>query len=864
MSAVVVSAAPLRGGKALSGHSHWVKAAMKLQGGAKKKDSSVSTKKKKKKQKEEEVVEEIAEEPAPDPAPRRRRRKKSSRRELEETASVNELDASSVVYESDGSVLFLTEEELERMMLAEGDIVRLHGPRRKTTLARVAEGDANGVSEAVSVNLGGSASSLSVAGPLTDVEDAASIVVSPTGGEEEGEIDFDEAFEELKPHLSQGRALKKGDYLDAAKRWIVTELDEGLDEATTGPDTDVQIGAPSVSGDDEDEERRASYDDIGGCSTHVETLREILDLPLHSPHVFSGLGVPPPKGALIFGPAGCGKTTLARAAAYESGAHVEIISGSEITSKKSGEAEEALRAKFAAAEARAPAVIFIDEIESVGKKRDKASSENDKRVTSQLLTLMDGLRPSSGVVVLAATSRPNDLDPALRRFGRLDREIELLVPDEKDRLEILKVKTRHVSLCPDVDLKAIADECHGFVGADISQLCTEAALMCVKDAVNKRQAALLKKKAGGEATEVDIPSEEDVEAALDLISTELLDENSKARAMLRVRHDHFLRALKTCNPSSLRESAVEVPDVTWMDVGGLEDVKLELKETVEYPVQFATLYQDFGLPPSRGVLFYGPPGCGKTLIAKAVANECGANFISVKGPELLTMWFGQSEANVRSLFDKARAAAPCVLFFDEMDSIAKARSASASSSDAGDRVMNQILAEIDAIGSKNVFVVGATNRPDILDPAVTRPGRLDQLVQIPLPDLDSRRSVFRASLRKAPVEDAVDLDQLARATQGFSGADIAEICQRAAKNAVKAAVDAEISGEGTVSRIEKRHFEDSMARARRSVPQSEVDRYSKFAKSLKTSAKSGADQAFSFERGFYSPEEALPPPSSSS
>lgn len=316
-----------------------------------------------------------------------------------------------------------------------------------------------------------------------------------------------------------------------------------------------------------------------------------------------------------------------------------------------------------------------------------------------------------------------------------------------------------------------------------------------------------------------------------------------------------MRALKSCNPASLRESAVEVPDVSWADVGGLEDVKQELQETVEYPVQFASLYRDFGLPPSKGVLFYGPPGCGKTLIAKAVANECGANFISVKGPEMLTMWFGESEANVRSLFDKARAAAPCVLFFDEMDSIAKARTTSATSSEAGDRVMNQILAEIDAVGSKNVFIVGATNRPDILDPAVTRPGRLDQLVQIPLPDLASRRSVFRASLRKAPVDPKVDIEQLAKATEGFSGADIAEICQRAAKNAVKAAVQNEsLDPPGPeISRIDRKHFEAAMDRARRSVSSSEVERYVTFAKNLKTTAKADANQAFSFDRGFYTP-----------
>ncbi|KAJ8598420.1 hypothetical protein CTAYLR_007646 [Chrysophaeum taylorii] len=732
-----------------------------------------------------------------------------------------------------GSVITLTEEFLESSNLMPSDVARVHGPRRKTALARVAEGPECSVSAVLGANLGMMSSRSSevwVAGPIEGVRAAVSVSISSTV-EEEAVEDEDAAFEALRPLLAD-RVVHVGDYVDADKHWIVSAVDDGdLEEAVVGADTEVVLGNSFPM---EEEEAFTTYADLGGCEAHIETLREVLELPLHAPGVFAALGVPPPKGALVFGPSGCGKTTLARAAAFESGAHVELVSGSEIMAKKPGEAEEALRAKFASAEARAPAVVVIDEIESVGKKRDKASSEMEKRVTSQLLTLMDGLRPSSGVVVLAATSRPNDLDPALRRFGRLDREIELSVPDEAARLEILLVKTRDVRLDEDVDLKSVADDCHGFVGADIAQLCTEAALLCVKDAVGKRKA-----------------SADDDEAALDLLAANDLDK-------LRVRQDHFARALKTCNPASLRESAVEVPDVSWNDVGGLDEVKQELKETVEYPVQFARLYDDFGLPPSKGVLFYGPPGCGKTLIAKAVANECGANFISVKGPELLTMWFGESEANVRSLFDKARAAAPCVLFFDEMDSIAKARSSSAASSDAGDRVMNQILAEIDAVGAKNVFVVGATNRPDILDPAVTRPGRLDQLVQIPLPDVDSRKSVFKAALRKAPVDPDVDLDKLAEATDGFSGADIAEICQRAAKNAVKDAVDAENRGDqpdAAVPYIAKHHFEASMARARRSVPKAEVQRYADFAKSLKTSAKPDANaQAFSFDKGFYDPD----------
>ena len=702
--------------------------------------------------------------------------------------------------------------------------------------------------------------------------------------------------------------------------WRVDNLG-GLDEAVVGEETSLVCDAPF---DADDDGQTPSYADVGGCDHHVDVLREVLELPLHSPELFRSLGVDPPRGVLIHGPPGCGKTSLLRAAAHEAGCHVESLNGGDVASKKSGEAEELLRAKFAAAERNAPSVVrepsgnrngafenarssgriaatprgatrifrganfvsrndrtprgatrifrgaterpnvpstfrrtscpakrqsakrqvMIDELEAIAQKRDKADSEQDKRVCAQLLTLMDGLRANSGVVVLAATGSPNDLDAAVRRFGRLDREVALEVPDEAARGEILKVKTKKTAVAADVDLAEVARDCHGFVGADLAQLCTEAALLCVREALREAEA-----ETSGDAALDD----ERQEAAWDALAARLAEDGGA----LEVNKKHFAAAAKTCNPSSLRESVVEVPDVSWADVGGLEHVKTELKETVEYPVQFADEFTKFGMPPSKGVLFYGPPGCGKTLIAKAVANECGANFISVKGPELLTMWFGESEANVRSLFDKARAAAPCILFFDEMDSIAKARSGSAGGSEAGDRVMNQILAEIDAVGQKNVFVIGATNRPDILDPAVTRPGRLDQLIHIPLPDRDSRLSVFKAALRKAPLDPAVDLAKLADFTEGFSGADISEICQRAAKNAVKDAVMREKAGEEVPPFVAKEHFEEAVSRARKSIPQSEIDRYDAFSDAMKTSAKAAATNKFSFKhKGWVSADVA--------
>ncbi len=539
-----------------------------------------------------------------------------------------------------------------------------------------------------------------------------------------------------------------------------------------------------------------TYEDIGGLGDAVAKIREMVEIPLKHPELFERLGVEPPKGVLLYGPPGTGKTLLAKAVANESEAHFISIAGPEVVSKWVGESEKKLRKIFEDAEKNAPSIIFIDEIDAIAPKRENVTGEVERRLVAQLLATMDGLKNRGKVVVIAATNRPNDIDPALRRPGRFDREIEIGIPDRNGRLEILKIHTRHMPLAKDVDLEKIADITHGYAGADVAALCKEAAMNVLRRILPK-----VKIKEGEQ------------------LPRDVLEK-------LEVKGDDFKAALKLVRPSVMREVLIETPNVKWEDVGGLEDVKGKLKETVEWPIKNPQSFTRIGITPPKGILLMGPPGCGKTLLAKAVAKESEANFISVKGPEIFSKWVGESEKAIREIFRRARQASPCIIFFDEIDSLTPRRGASMGN-EVSEKVVAQLLTEMDGLENlSDVAIIAATNRPDMLDPALLRPGRFDRVILVPPPDREARLKILKVHTKSMPLAKDVDLEKIADETEGYSGADLQAVCREAGMQALREDMN--------TKEVKKKHFEKALEVIKPSLTKKDIEVYGQFLEQFKS------------------------------
>jgi transitional endoplasmic reticulum ATPase len=548
----------------------------------------------------------------------------------------------------------------------------------------------------------------------------------------------------------------------------------------------------------EEEERGTdyiTYEDVGGLDREIQRVREMVELPLRHPSLFKRLGIDPPKGVLLRGPPGCGKTLLARAVANESEAHFISINGPEIMSKFYGESEKKLRKIFIEAEEKSPSIIFIDEIDAIAPKRETVTGEVERRVVAQLLALMDGLHSRGRVIVIGATNRPNSLDPALRRPGRFDREIEIKVPNEKGRREVFQIHTRNMPLDKKFSIKEYSQITHGYVGADISAVCREAAMSALRRYLPK----------------IDLESE--------YIDPELLEQ-------IQVTRKDFDQALKEVMPSGIREVFIEVPNVTWDQIGGLEDLKQQLIEAVEWPLSNPKIFSRMGIEPPQGILLYGPPGCGKTLLARAVSTESKANFISIKGPELLSKWVGESEKAIREIFRKAKMAAPCIIFFDEFDSIAPTRGRHTSDSGVSEKVLSQFLTELDGLEvNKDIVVIAATNRPDILDPALIRPGRIDRILLVPAPDEKGTLEILKIFTKDMPLANNVRLEHLNKMVKGFSGADIETFCREAAMIALRENIRAR--------KVSEDHFNDARDLVNSSITPEIIEWYIKFGDRLK-------------------------------
>ena len=682
-----------------------------------------------------------------------------------------------------------------------GDIIEIEGTKRTAAVVWRAHPNDEGKKLIRIDNLtrknAGTGLGDSVVVRKADVQPARSVTLAPLISKGQ-QIQFGSGIETLIKKGLLRRPFNKGDNIiipgialfgSALPFAIINTNPSGIVTITEDTIVRVREEAAQIL---EQEGPRVSYEDIGGLKEELEKVKEMIQLPIKHPKIFNRLGIDPPKGVLLHGPPGTGKTLIAKAVANESGASFYTINGPEIMSKFYGQSEENLRKIFDEAEKNAPSIIFIDEIDAIAPKRSEVHGEVERRVVSQLLTLMDGLKGRGKVIVIGATNIPDAIDPALRRPGRFDREIRIDAPDRDGRKEILQIHTRGMPMSEDVDLDELADITYGFVGADLAALAREAAMNALRRYL----------------PEIDLEKP---------IPVEILEK-------MEVTMEDFKNAKKGIEPSAMREFFVEIPKVSWNDIGGLEDIKQHLMESVEWPLSNPEMFKRMGITPPRGILLYGPPGTGKTLLAKAVANESKANFISIKGPEVMSKWVGESEKAVRELFKKAKQVAPSVVFLDELDAIAPRRGAY-SGSHVTESVVNQLLTSIDGLESmEGVVVIGATNRPDIIDPSLLRPGRFDRLLLIPAPDLKARIEIFKIHTRNMPLAEDVSIEELARETENFSGADIEAFCREAAMIALRENRNAK--------KVTKKHFEKAMERVHASLTEDVIKYYKNISKEL--------------------------------
>ncbi len=621
-----------------------------------------------------------------------------------------------------------------------------------------------------------------------EVKEAKKLVLAPTQP-----MKYSPGFDQFVKRKLIGRPLTRGNMvivgtLGTSFPLIAIVVQPAAGIAVVGESTELQLKEEAVT-EGAAQAQGISYEDIGGLREPIQKLREMVELPMRHPELFERLGIEAPKGVLIYGPPGTGKTLLAKAVASESDANFIHIGGPELVSKFVGESEEKMRQIFKDAEENAPTIIFMDEIDAIAPKREEVTGEVERRMVSQLLTLLDGMKARGQVIVIGATNRPNSIDPALRRPGRFDREIEIGVPDKIGRKEIMQIHTRSMPLAEDVSVDELASITHGYTGADISSLTKEAAMKALRRILPQ------------------INLEEQ------FIKQEVLDN-------LKVTRADFFDALREIHASALREVFVERPNVKWDDIGGLESVKANVKEAVELPLKSPEIFQKMGIRPIRGILLIGLPGTGKTMIAKAVATESEANFISIKGPEMLSKWVGESEKAVREIFRKARIAAPCIVFIDEIDSIAPHRGSIDEGNRVAERVVDSLLTEIDGLQNlKNVVVIAATNRPDMLDPALMRPGRFDEIIEIPVPDEKTREAILKVHTKNMPLH-GVDMAELAKKTDGYSGADLENICREAGMFAIRAKKE----------KVTNAHFEEAFKKVRPSFTKQHVEKIRKFTK----------------------------------